>query len=87
MAPRFVSKTFPNHYSLVTGLNEEIHGVLGRGLHSSTFELNVSALYGTGGVFRGHSGGVYEVSGGVGGTLGCVFLSETAQVVLRSGRV
>jgi ectonucleotide pyrophosphatase/phosphodiesterase family protein 4 len=31
ITPRFVSKTFPNHYSLVTGLNEENHGVLGKG--------------------------------------------------------
>ena len=29
LVPRFVSKTFPNHYSLVTGLAEEAHGVIG----------------------------------------------------------
>ena len=29
ITPRFVSKTFPNHYSLVTGLDEENHGVVG----------------------------------------------------------
>ena len=26
--PRFVSKTFPNHYSIVTGLDEEHHGIV-----------------------------------------------------------
>jgi len=36
---------------------------------------------------RGHSGGVYEAKGCVMGWLGCVFLSEMAQVELRSGRV
>jgi len=61
--------------------------VVGGCLHSSNFQLNVSALYGTGGAFREHSGGAYGVSGGVRGSLGCVFVSETAQVELRSGRM
>ena len=26
--PRFISKTFPNHYSIVTGLDEEHHGIV-----------------------------------------------------------
>ena len=26
--PRFISKTFPNHYSIVTGLQEEHHGIV-----------------------------------------------------------
>lgn len=30
IVPRFVSKTFPNHYSLVTGLLEQNHGVVGK---------------------------------------------------------
>jgi hypothetical protein len=30
-----------------------LEGVEGRGLHSSTFQLNLSALYGTGGARRG----------------------------------
>jgi len=30
----------------------------GRGLHSFTFRLNVSAFCGIGGAFRGHSGGL-----------------------------
>jgi len=33
-------------------------GAHGRGLHSSTFRLNVSAFCGIGGAFRGCSGGV-----------------------------
>jgi len=36
-----------------------------RGLHSSTFRLNVNAFCGIGGTFRGSSGGVYEVSEGI----------------------
>ena len=35
----------------------------GRGLHSSTFQLNVSALRGIGGAFKGCSGGVRGVRG------------------------
>ena len=34
---------------------------LGGGLHSSTFQLKVSAFCRTGGAFRGCSGSVYEV--------------------------
>jgi hypothetical protein len=47
-------------------------GLGGRGLHSSTFRLNVSALCGIGGAFRGCLGVVYGVSGGIGGRLGCI---------------
>ena len=28
LRPRFISKTFPNHYTLVTGLNENNHGIV-----------------------------------------------------------
>lgn len=28
LRPRFISKTFPNHYTLVTGLNEQTHGIV-----------------------------------------------------------
>jgi len=62
-------------------------GSSGRGLHSSTFQLNVSALCGIGVAFRGCPGGVEGVSGAVRWYLGCVISSETAQVVLKSGRV
>ena len=57
--------------------------VQGRGLHSSTFRLNISAFCGTGvhmlvveGVFR-RCQGVFRV----------YFVSETAQVEQRSGRL
>ena len=36
----------------------KFHKFLGRGLHSSTFRLNVSTLCGIGGAFRGCLGGV-----------------------------
>jgi hypothetical protein len=44
----------------------------GRGLHSSTFRLNVSAFSGIGGVFRGYVGGVWVVSAVIRGCLGCI---------------
>ena len=28
LRPRFISKTFPNHHTLVTGLNENTHGIV-----------------------------------------------------------
>ena len=34
------------------------HRDLGRGLHSSTFQLNLSAFYGLGSASRGYSGGL-----------------------------
>jgi hypothetical protein len=55
----------------------------GRGLHSSTIQLNVSAFCGIGGACMGHSGGV---SGYEGVTM-VYLVSETAQVELKSGRV
>ena len=60
---------------------------MGRGLHSFTFQLKVSAFYGIRGAIRGYSWGDYEVLGSFRGCKGCVFVSETAQVELRSGRV
>jgi hypothetical protein len=41
----------------------------GRGLHSSTFQLSLSAFCGIGGAFRGCLGGVQGVSGGIRGWL------------------
>jgi hypothetical protein len=41
------------------------HGAGGRGLHSSTFLLNLSALYGIGGARRGYVARVKGVLGGV----------------------
>jgi hypothetical protein len=46
--------------------NMSMMGDMGRGLHSSTFQLNLSALYGIGGTRRGC---VARVKGGVGGIL------------------
>ena len=60
---------------------------MGRGLHSSTFRLDVSAFCGIGGVIRGCVGGAYEVLGGIRGCLRENSVSEPAQVELKSGRV
>jgi hypothetical protein len=62
-------------------------GPEGRGLHSFTVELDVSPSVWDRGAPTGYLGGVYEVSEGVRGCAGCAFVSETAQVKLRSGRV
>ena len=48
------------------------HTLCGRGLHSSTFRLNLSALYEIGDARRGCVARVKGVTGGVGGCLGCV---------------
>ena len=45
--------------------------VPGRGLHSSTFQLNFNALCGIGGVFSGCVGALQGVSGSNRGSLGC----------------
>jgi hypothetical protein len=58
-----------------------------RGLHSSTFQLNVSTFCGIKVAFGGCSGGVRVVLGGNRGWPGSVFVSEAAQVKLKSGRV
>jgi len=78
-------------YLLRRGADVEAAGAAGRGLHSSTSQLNVSAFCGIGGAFRGCLSGVEgvfvggeEVSSGVGWG---VFVSETARVELKSERV
>ena len=50
--------------------------VRGRGLHSPTFQLNLSALCGIGGASRGCLGGVREVSGGIKGCLRCILCQK-----------
>ena len=61
-------------------------GVLvGRGLHSSTFQLTASAFCGIGGTLGGVYKGVTRCHGGGQGCFRCDFVSETAQVELRSG--
>ena len=52
-----------------------------RGLHSSSFQLNLSALYGIVGGARRNC--VARVKG----VLGSFFVTDTAQVELRSERV
>ena len=61
--------------------------VSGKGLHSSTFRINVSALGVIGGALRGCLGVIWGVSEGVRGCIVCVSMSEMAQVELKSGRV
>ena len=61
-----------------------------RGLHSSTFRLNLIAFCGIGVHSGVVLGGVHEVSGATKeyqGVFRVYFVSETAQVELRSGRV
>ena len=41
-----------------------VHVPGSRGLHSSTFRLSGSAVYGRGGAFSGAAGGVHKVSRG-----------------------
>jgi hypothetical protein len=51
-------KPQPHEYTLLAGFaittdDEDGDDIGGRGLHSSTFQLNLSALYGIGGARRG----------------------------------
>jgi hypothetical protein len=70
---------------------KEKHPLSGRGLQSSTFQLNVSTFYGIGGAlrgcFRGNLRGIQVVSGVNRWDVGYTFLSETAQLELQTGRV
>jgi len=61
--------------AVAVAMSAEATMLEGRGLHSFSFQLNVSAFCGIGGAFRGYLWGVYEVSGGVRGCLGCVLVS------------
>ena len=38
LIPVFVSKTFPNHYSIATGLYPENHGLIGNHFYDPKFE-------------------------------------------------
>ena len=51
--------------ALMEGMAFKDTVVLGRGLHSSTFRINVSAFYGKGGACRGCLGGVSGVAGDI----------------------
>jgi hypothetical protein len=59
----------------------------GRGLHSFTSQLDLSACYGTRGARRGCVARVKGVFGGVRGCVGCFCVSDTAQVEQGSERV
>jgi len=61
--------------------------VYGRGLHSFTLQLKLSAFCGYRGGMEAVCRGCLPVSGGGRGCQGCACVSETAQVELRSGRV
>jgi len=63
----FVLAKIKANVAIKDGCDATPQAVTGRGLHSSTFRLNVSALCGIGGAFRGYLGGVYGVSGSVWG--------------------
>ena len=63
-------------------------GVRGRGLHSFTSQLNLSAFYGIGGGRRGCVARVKGVFGGAEGVyVGCFLVTDNAQVELGSERV
>jgi len=55
---------------------ENLSGSVGRGLHSTTFQLNISAFCGIGGVFMGCHWGVKEVSWGDRRCVGCMVCQE-----------
>jgi hypothetical protein len=59
----------------------------GQGLHSSTFQLNVSALSGIEGAYRGDFGGCLGGVKGYQGVWRVCFVFQPAQVELKSGRV
>jgi hypothetical protein len=66
-------------------VNEHLDpGAYARPLFSS---LNVSASCGVGGAFGDCLRGVHQVSVSIRGCSGCLFVSETAQVELKSERV
>lgn len=54
--PRFITKTFPNHFSIATGLYEESHGIVGNNFFdpvlNDTFRLgrNESEWWDTGAI-------------------------------------
>jgi len=54
-----------------------------RGLHSSTFQLNVSAFYSIGGALRGCLGSVLVVVGDYRGYLGCILCQKRLRLSLE----
>jgi hypothetical protein len=64
-------------FALASALKNNANG---RGLHSSTFRLNCSAVYGIGAAFRGCLEGVWRVLGGGRGCLGCNLCQKRLRV-------
>uniref|UniRef100_UPI00358E72E8 autotaxin isoform X2 n=1 Tax=Myxine glutinosa TaxID=7769 RepID=UPI00358E72E8 len=44
MRPVYPSKTFPNHYSMVTGLYPESHGIIGNTIYDESFNATFSII-------------------------------------------
>jgi len=74
----------PQDFSNLIWAFAKLRHTPGRGSHSSTSQLNVSAVCGIGVACRGFLGAVLEVFRGVWGYR-VYFVSETAQVELQSG--
>ena len=70
-------------------IRDGVHGdgITGKGLHSFTSQLNMSALYGIGGICRGLCSPFQWGVRGCVGCVGCSCASDTAQVQLKSERV
>ena len=44
MRPSFPTVTFPNHYTLVTGLYSESHGITGNGFYDPKYDEKISMI-------------------------------------------
>src|SRR5476649_2325333 len=44
LIPAFPSLTFPNHYTIVTGLYPEHHGIIANGFYDPAFKANYTAF-------------------------------------------
>jgi len=44
LVPAFPSLTFPNHYTIVTGLRPEHHGIIGNNFYDPKFKTNYNAF-------------------------------------------
>ena len=72
--------------TIITAANALASVTCGRGLHSSSFQLNFSRLLGIRAACRGCLEDDQGVLGGSRGRLRAVFVFETAQVELMRGR-
>ena len=46
MTPTFPSLTFPNHFSIVTGLYNENHGITGNTIYDPEYKLKINLIGG-----------------------------------------